>query len=199
MRRVLALLLLAVLLSLSAQADAAKPKLGRFAGCKQLVEYGKTHARRWSPGGPPTAAVPAPLPVAAPGAGGTAGEAIPAPAAATPGEDFSVTNVQEAGVHEPDIVKTNGTTLYAVENGELHVVDVSAGAPRELGTLALGTGYGHQLLLHGDRLLVTWTQYANGGPPAQAAQAPTPARPSFATKTVIALVDVADPAHPALG
>ncbi len=199
MRRVLALLALVVMLSLSAQADAAKPKLRRFASCKQLVTYGKRHAPRWSPNGPPPAAVPTPPLVAAPGAGGPAGEVTaPVPPAATPGEDFSVTNVQEAGVHEPDIVKTNGTTLYAVEAGRLHVVDVSSGAPEELGTLALGTGYGHQLLLRGDRLLVTWTQYGDGAPLAQAARAPSPAPPTVAPKTVIALVDVSDPAHPAL-
>jgi len=75
-------------------------------------------------------------------------------APAEQGVDYSGTNVQEEGVDEPDIVKTDGNTLFAVANGRLNAVDVSDPTPRLLDTLALNPAMGHELLLHGDRLLV---------------------------------------------
>ena len=62
--------------------------------------------------------------------------------------------MQEEGVDEPDIVKTDGNTLFAVANGMLNAVDVSDPKPRLLDTLALDPAMSHELLLHGDRLLV---------------------------------------------
>ena len=44
------------------------------------------------------------------------------------GVDFSGTNVQEEGVDEPDLVKTDGNTLFAVANGRLNANQVSASA-----------------------------------------------------------------------
>ena len=61
-------------------------------------------------------------------------------AAPKQGVDFSGTNVQEEGVDEPDIVKTNGNTLFAVANGKLNAVDVSGAKPRLLDTLKLDPG-----------------------------------------------------------
>ena len=51
-------------------------------------------------------------------------------------------------------MKTNGKTLFAVANGKLNAVDVSGAKPRLLDTLALEPASSHELLLHGDRLLV---------------------------------------------
>ena len=70
------------------------------------------------------------------------------------GVDYSGTNVQEEGVDEPDMVKTDGNTLFAVANGKLNAVDVSGPKPRLLDSLALEPAWSHELLLHGDRLLV---------------------------------------------
>ena len=41
--------------------------------------------------------------------------------------DFSGTNVQELGVDEPDIVKTDGRRIFAVTDRTLRVVDVATG------------------------------------------------------------------------
>ncbi|MCA9654676.1 MAG: beta-propeller domain-containing protein [Myxococcales bacterium] len=76
--------------------------------------------------------------------------------------DYSGTNVQELGVDEPDIVKTDGTRIIALAQGKLHYVDVSAeGGPAkvsELAILAAEDDYywyeGSEMLLHGDRVLV---------------------------------------------
>ncbi|HEV2814563.1 MAG TPA: beta-propeller domain-containing protein, partial [Solirubrobacteraceae bacterium] len=75
------------------------------------------------------------------------------PAAPAAGTDFSTTNVQEAGVDEPDAVKTDGRRMYVAMNQKLYALDVSGDAPRLLGSLPL-EGYGHELLLREGKLLV---------------------------------------------
>ncbi len=107
------------------------------------------------------------------------------------GVDFSGTNVQEEGVDEPDLVKTNGKTLFAVANGKLRAVDVAGLRPRLLDSLPLGASLSHELLLHGDRLLVL----SRGGYwieplPAMAARM-APYQPA---NSVLSEVDVSDPA-----
>jgi hypothetical protein len=87
-------------------------------------------------------------------AGGAAADGAGAP---VQGEDFSGTNVQEAGVDEPDLLKTDGRTMYVVNRGRLEVLDVTGDEPRSLTSLSLDVGWDAQLLLHGDRLLVTST------------------------------------------
>ena len=74
-----------------------------------------------------------------------------APAApAAPGH--STTNTHEAGVDEPDLVKSDGRRLVVVADDYLRVVDVAD--RRETGRLPLpGAGAG-QLLVEGDRALV---------------------------------------------
>ncbi len=177
MLRVVAFALAAAVLAPVAGAAAA-PRLEPFAGCDGLVRYANRHAVRYEPGGPPQP-VP-PIAVSAPSQGSATAPtaaAAPAPAANDAGSSFSLTNNQEAGVFEPDTVKTDGRTVYALADGVLHVVDVR-GAPTERSRLALGQGYGHQMLLYERKLLVTWTQ--NDG------------------RTALALVDVGDPTRPTL-
>ncbi len=72
-------------------------------------------------------------------------------------QEHSTTNVHEAGVDEPDLVKTDGRRIVTVAGGTLRVVD--AATRRVTGTLALGRGqkgyYGPtELLLAGDRALL---------------------------------------------
>jgi uncharacterized secreted protein with C-terminal beta-propeller domain len=83
---------------------------------------------------------------------------LPADAGAAQEQDgpqHSTTNVQEPGIDEPDLVKTDGRRIVTVSGGRLHVID--AATRRETGTLnlaerhALSSG---ELLLSGDRALV---------------------------------------------
>ncbi|MDE0168166.1 MAG: beta-propeller domain-containing protein [bacterium] len=53
------------------------------------------------------------------------------------GVDYSTTNVQEAGVDEPDIVKTDGSRILAVGYRGLHYIDVSTGSPELVSSLPL--------------------------------------------------------------
>ena len=78
------------------------------------------------------------------------------------GVDYSTTNVQEAGVDEPDIVKTDGNLIYAISNSTLYVVDVT-GEPTITDRLRLENGWG-EILLAGDRVIVVSTQYGGGIP-----------------------------------
>jgi uncharacterized secreted protein with C-terminal beta-propeller domain len=142
--RIVALLAL-LALAVSAAPAAAKPRAAKrikiFNSCRTLVDYATRHVPQ-----PPSRPVEdAPqrrtdTPAAAPEAGG--------------GEDTSQTNVQEAGVDEPDTVKTDGKTIFAIANGRLHAIDARAETPRLLGTLPLGDDWGATMLLRGDRALV---------------------------------------------
>jgi Beta propeller domain len=87
------------------------------------------------------------------------------------------TNVQEAGVDEADLAKTDGTLMITVVDHALQVVDVSGMKPRSRGTLDLGSVKPSELLLEGDRALVV-----------------SPAGPS----TTLNLVDLSDPDRPSV-
>ncbi|MCH9688091.1 MAG: beta-propeller domain-containing protein [Deltaproteobacteria bacterium] len=76
--------------------------------------------------------------------------------------DYSGTNVQELGVDEPDIVKTDGTRILALAQGQLHYVDVAADSPAVVSSLPILTAdneyyyyTGSEMLVRGDRVLVT--------------------------------------------
>lgn len=74
----------------------------------------------------------------------------PAPQAGT---DFSETNVQEKGVDEPDIVKTNGEVIVVASGAKLRVIE-PGDTPKQLGSVDLPSGGNDQILLTGDRVLV---------------------------------------------
>jgi hypothetical protein len=129
-----------------------------------------------SPAMPTTmaASVPAgPAPAAsaaAPEGSGAGAAAAPADGTTSAAPSFSGTNVQEAGVDEPDLVKTDGRQMVTVSAGRLRVIDVTGPEPREVGSVDLGTGAGEQLLLAGDRALVlsqdgglVWTEQGTLG------------------------------------
>ncbi len=116
--------------------------------------------------------------------------------AATP--EHSSTNVQERGVDEPDLVKTDGRRIVTVTRGVLRVVDP---ATRQVtGRLDLTGGEPdlrwaqHDLLLHGDRALVLAQQVMIPRPRA-AADRPgfAPDRPGDLTGSRLVLVDLAGP------
>jgi uncharacterized secreted protein with C-terminal beta-propeller domain len=145
----LALLILGALVGTadrSAAETAKTPRLAAFGSCGQLLTYAKSNASRFV----------GPYGLGSPFLRGGIETTTRAADAGSPkqGVDYSGTNVQEEGVDEPDIVKTNGNTLFAVANGKLNAVDVSDPKPSLLDTLALDPNMNHELLLHGDRLLV---------------------------------------------
>ena len=159
--------LIAIVMLGFAAADAAaarhRPAHVRphaFASCRALVGYASRHfAATHGLPDPPLAALSQPALAPQPLAGNTVGRAPEPSAAATGGAAetpaFSTTNDQEAGVDEPDVAKTNGSTIFFVSGNHLYAVAVNGGTPSVVGSLDLGSsGYGSQLLLRGSRLIV---------------------------------------------
>lgn len=151
MRRTLALTALIALAVAAAPAAAAKramtPRLRAFHSCAGLISYARRHA-------PPVA--PRAVPVPGGGEEDSGGS--------------STTNVQEAGVDEPDIVKSKGGTVYALVNKALRSIDARAPVPRVRDVVHL-PGYDGQMLIAGHRALV------------------------ITSGTVLTEVDIADPEH----
>jgi hypothetical protein len=74
----------------------------------------------------------------------------------TPGQDHSTTNVHEAGVDEPDAVKTDGRRVVSVTDGVVRVLDVATHT--QTAAIHLDGGSATQLLIAGDRALVMTTR-----------------------------------------
>ncbi|MGW5666599.1 beta-propeller domain-containing protein [Micromonospora sp. NPDC003776] len=143
-------------------APAGGIQLVAFDSCAQLLPQLKAAARAYvqpwgfapngdvlALGGPQKAA---------------AARADAAPGAAAAG-GYSGTNTHEAGVDEPDLVKTDGGRIVTVNHGRLYVVDPAT--RRLTGELDLAPGADRvgwagrvedSLLLHGDRALVLLRQ-----------------------------------------
>ncbi|RNL61054.1 hypothetical protein EFK50_16860 [Nocardioides marmoriginsengisoli] len=108
------------------------------------------------------------------------------------------TNTQEEAVDEPDIAKTNGSLVARiVADRRLVLFDVTGAEPTVTRRLQLPRdGYGAELLLVGDRVLITQQAYGRG---------PRALTDSYAMKfpgytrgngTRILEVDISDPAAP---
>jgi hypothetical protein len=104
--------------------------------------------------------------------------------------EFSTTNVQEEGVDEPDIVKSNGSTLFVLHQNAVRAIDVRTRKPRLAGSLELNAAYGGaELLLSGDRLLVL----SRGGGWIEPLPAMTRSMsPIYPSKSVLTEIDVSN-------
>lgn len=99
------------------------------------------------------------------------------------------TNVQEAGVDEPDIVKSDGSTLYRVDGDDLTTYAIpqlgQPGAqPTRIGSLDLPRMTDAEILLVGDTVVALSQDVASGRPGSTG---------DLAT-TRVAIIDVSDPA-----
>ena len=141
-------------------------RLVRFDDCDALLDRLRSDAaervgpwgfgpERYATGGIEEEGMPA---EAAEDAGDVADSAASSPAAQAPalveGVDYSGTNVQEAGVDEADIIKTDGRRIFVMSAGRLVVVDASS---REiLGSVRVADARSAELFLHGDSLLAIY-------------------------------------------
>ena len=176
-------------------ASKAKPRA--FASCSAVGDYARKHALRIvEPDGLPLRfgfAVSEPVPDA-PGAQPTPQEGD----SVRDEIDYSGTNVQEEGVDEPDFVKTDGRRLYVVTGSTLYVLNVRDGDPKLVGSLTL-KGYGHELLVSGDRVLALTTYWDDPVLQPQPAQAFAPEPyPYPEPATRLFEIDVSDPSAPKL-
>ncbi|MGQ0846598.1 MAG: beta-propeller domain-containing protein [Sporichthyaceae bacterium] len=104
------------------------------------------------------------------------------------GTSATGTNVQEQGVDEADLAKTDGRYLVTVVRGALQVVDVSGGTPRPRGSVDLRGLRPSELLLEGTKVLVV-------SPGANDAGRKPYAQP---VGTSLSFVDISDPDRPKL-
>src|SRR5260221_9224501 len=175
--------------SAGSDSAASPSRLVAFRSCGDLLGYVKSQAAPlvspWGFGRSPLVRGGLPPGVVTPATAAKTADTTP-----TQGIDYSGTNVQEQGVDEPDSVKTNGATLFAVAGGRLNAVDVTGTRPHLLDSLTLDAGWSHELLLAGDRLLVL----SRGGywlTPLPAATAI--AMPYLPAKSVLSEIDVSNP------
>lgn len=181
-----------------------------FASCTALVGYAKgnfaaTQGRPDPPLAPLTVSSLAPVPVSGGSAGTQPQAASNTTAASSPSPTFSTTNNQESGVDEPDVAKTNGTSIFFISQHTLYAIAVGSGPPQLVGSLDLGTnGYGAQLLLRGNHLIVISHSGLRAVPlaaPRQAAGGAPVSEPAFVepspyyyrAQTTVNEVDVSNP------
>ena len=165
---------------------AAGSRLRPFHSCADLSRYARAHARTAVP---PVTAVPSPATGPVTEDGSSNGTASPE----TP--PSSGTNVQEPGIDEPDLVKTDAGTLFTVAGGKLHAIDARAATPALLSSVPIEGGGDAQLLEHDGRLLVISRAYApvpEPPPNVGVANAATAIAPG-AGATVFTEVDARDP------
>ncbi len=125
----------------------------------------------------------------------TAGGDSASGAAKAEGVDYSGTNVQELGIDEPDLLKTDGNRILVVEDQWLHHVDVSGDTAVLTDSLELPGTWGAEMLLEGDRLLVL-TQaegYHGEGQAAETAMSRLVQPGHWKPLTSVVEVDLSDP------
>jgi hypothetical protein len=113
------------------------------------------------------------------------------------------TNVQEAGVDEPDVAKTNGEILVTVRGRVLVVFDVTGEEPEQVGRLTLDRElWNAELLLVGDRVVVISSTAGYGVGPIVLDDVGVPdgrVVPGYwspTPRTVVTTVDLSEPADP---
>lgn len=109
------------------------------------------------------------------------------------GVDYSETNLQEAGVDEPDILKTDGSRIVTLSNNVVTVVDVTSDAPRIVATAQIDAARAAEMFLVGDQLLVIGqgdNEVIHDGPVPQPVPEPLPVEPRDGeTEVVVDAVD----------
>jgi uncharacterized secreted protein with C-terminal beta-propeller domain len=173
------------------------PGVVAFDSCRDFAGHMRRRALEMiGPYGLQGSASPEALRAAAP-VGGDAAASAPSSPGPQSGVDFSGTNLQEAGVDEPDLVKTDGRTIFSVTGGRLSAVDVRGPKPRALAGLDLDRLSPSGLLLVGDRLLVLGDGGSGFvGDIATTRVAAGAIAPAWKPSTVLVQLDVSDPAHP---
>ena len=101
--------------------------------------------------------------------------------------EHSDTNIQEAGVDEPDIVKTDGRRIVAVAQGRVHLISSVRGELTRQKTLPGSSA--RNVFLSGNRLLVFSDQAGQGGEPGS---------PWFGAQAALTLYDISSLSDPTL-
>ncbi len=121
--------------------------------------------------------------------------------ASTPAGTYTQTNIQEAGVDESDVVKTDGHYFYVASGRSFHVVDIT-GAMQVVATHSVD-GHVDALYLYDDKLVVLYATSQNGSEPWDDIAMPMAGQlfgmpwwlPS-GQRLAVAIYDISDPQNP---
>ncbi|NDL66608.1 beta-propeller domain-containing protein [Anaerotalea alkaliphila] len=125
------------------------------------------------------------------------------------GGGHSETNVQVEGVDEGDVVKTDGTHIYTLQNNKVYILEAVPGAPKVVATLAFGDEISPDkavtvnrnatdLYIQDGKLLVVGSKYQYGLYPVPAPEARILPVPYGMDTTFVQVYDVRDKANPVL-
>lgn len=165
--------------------------LRRFESADELLTYFKDQATARTVGSRNTLFDAAPsTPLA-----GTTNEATGADSGGGGGTQYSSTNLQEAGVDESDVFKSDGRFFYVASGSTLHVVKAAPrGEMAEVGHITLDNPIDSMYLI-GDTVLTLSRKWGSGGGGPELLIWP----PYFVGgSTVVSEINVADTAAPAL-
>jgi hypothetical protein len=190
-------------------AAAAAAGLERFTGCEPLLDwYVSRTLPRVGPYGLEWPRPEGPLSWPATAGAESAGDAGSAVAGQRDTTSQAVrssatgTNVQEIGVDEPDVAKTDGELVVSARAGRLVVTDVTGADAREVGRLRLPDElFAPELLLTADRVLVLQSATPSRGGPVPVEPVPevgdrSIAPPTVSENTRLLEVSIEDPTAP---
>lgn len=132
--------------------------LKAFTSATEMRDYltGQISQRNGTIGAPPNegnASADSGSPPSAP-SGSAEGAAPAMDSASGGGGGFSGTTIQEAGVDESDVVKTDGTNIYVISNkNDASVMRVVQTSPLQLLSETKLEGYGSEIYLHGSKVV----------------------------------------------
>jgi uncharacterized secreted protein with C-terminal beta-propeller domain len=117
--------------------------------------------------------------------------------AAESGSDFSTTNIQVAGVDEPDLVKNDGRYIYTISGTSIAIVDAFPAEQASLVSTIELDDYPTEIFLNGDKLIVFGGRsfYHILGAESRIAIYPYP---YFSPKSFVYVYDIADRSNPVL-
>ncbi len=178
-----------------------------FDQCDGLLGYFKQEAgKRVGPNGLPQIGDSwGPMPMASRTASDAVAGAAPgaqATAEQGSGTDYSDTNVQEEGVDEADIAKTNGNLLVTIGSGRLNIVDTSTEVPVQLSSFVLPNDMeSGQIFLNGSRVFILSYGYGpligtKTEPRAPESDPLFDTMPIATTRSVISEIDISNPSNP---
>ncbi|SVE50223.1 uncharacterized protein METZ01_LOCUS503077, partial [marine metagenome] len=114
------------------------------------------------------------------------------------GIDYSGTNVQEAGIDEPDLIKTDGRRILIVEDNRIHHISLSGETPSGgtatlTDTLPIEGHWSRQMLLADDRALIIADTYVDGDSKLRPAFSSLVPNGGWRPLTSLIEVDLSDP------
>jgi serpin B len=116
-------------------------------------------------------------------------------------DNYSQTNIQEVGVDESDVVKTDGANFYVSDQKSFHVVDISD--PMQVVATRTVNGDVESLYLYDQKLIVLYTLARAGGEPWPDVALPAsdglfgmPYWIPVEKRQGVAIFDISDPSNP---